>query len=65
MKRAGYHFFRMRYKGLKKGNMEFLLNATAFNLRVHVTAGRAETLVARLMLAIEPYPSKPLADFKT
>jgi hypothetical protein len=23
----------MRYTGLKKGNMEFLLNATAFNLK--------------------------------
>jgi IS5 family transposase len=28
-----YHFTRMRYTGLKKGNMEFLLNATAFNLK--------------------------------
>jgi transposase, IS5 family len=28
-----YHFSRMRYIGLKKGNMEFLLNATAFNLK--------------------------------
>jgi IS5 family transposase len=32
LKRA-YQFSRMRYKGLKKGNMEFLLNATAFNLK--------------------------------
>ncbi len=31
--KRGYHFFRMRYKGLKKGNMEFLLNAMAFNLK--------------------------------
>ena len=31
--KRGYHFSRMRYKGLKKGNMEFLLNATAFNLK--------------------------------
>ena len=31
--KRGYHFFRMRYIGLKKGNMEFLLNAMAFNLK--------------------------------
>jgi IS5 family transposase len=31
--KRGYHFTRMRYLGLKKGNMEFLLNATAFNLK--------------------------------
>lgn len=31
--KRGYHFSRMRYLGLKKGNMEFLLNATAFNLK--------------------------------
>jgi transposase, IS5 family len=31
--KRGYHFTRMRYVGLKKGNMEFLLNATAFNLK--------------------------------
>jgi IS5 family transposase len=31
--KRGYHFSRMRYKGLKKGNMEFLLNATAFNMK--------------------------------
>jgi transposase, IS5 family len=31
--KRGYQFSRMRYKGLKKGNMEFLLNATAFNLK--------------------------------
>jgi IS5 family transposase len=31
--KRGYHFTRMRYTGLKKGNMEFLLNATAFNLK--------------------------------
>ena len=31
--KRGYQFFRMRYKGLKKGNMEFLLNAMAFNLK--------------------------------
>ena len=31
--KRGYHFSRMRYTGLKKGNMEFLLNATAFNLK--------------------------------
>jgi IS5 family transposase len=31
--KRGYHFTRMRYIGLKKGNMEFLLNATAFNLK--------------------------------
>jgi len=28
-----YGFTRMRYTGLKKGNMEFLLNAMAFNLK--------------------------------
>jgi IS5 family transposase len=28
-----YGFIRMRYTGLKKGNMEFLLNAMAFNLK--------------------------------
>ena len=31
--KRGYQFYRMRYKGLKKGNMEFLLNAMAFNLK--------------------------------
>jgi IS5 family transposase len=31
--KRGYHFSRMRYIGLKKGNMEFLLNATTFNLK--------------------------------
>jgi IS5 family transposase len=31
--KRGYHFFRMRYTGLKKGNMEFLLNAMSFNLK--------------------------------
>ena len=31
--KRGYRFFRMRYIGLKKGNMEFLLNAMAFNLK--------------------------------
>jgi IS5 family transposase len=31
--KRGYQFSRMRYKGLKRGNMEFLLNATAFNLK--------------------------------
>jgi len=31
--KRGYHFSRMRYLGLKKGNMEFLLNAMAFNLK--------------------------------
>jgi len=31
--KRGYQFFRMRYKGLEKGNMEFLLNAMAFNLK--------------------------------
>lgn len=31
--KRGYHFFRMRYTGLKKGNMEFMLNAMAFNLK--------------------------------
>ena len=31
--KRGYHFSRMRYTGLKKGNMELLLNATAFNLK--------------------------------
>jgi len=30
--KRGYHFSRMRYLGLKKGNMEFLLNSIAFNL---------------------------------
>jgi len=28
-----YQFFRLRYKEFKKGNMEFLLNAMAFNLK--------------------------------
>jgi IS5 family transposase len=28
-----YGFFRMRYIGLEKGNMEFMLNAMAFNLK--------------------------------
>ena len=31
--KRGYHFCRMRYLGLKKGNMEFLLNSIAFNLK--------------------------------
>ncbi len=31
--KRGYRFFRMRYIGLLKGNMEFLLNAMAFNLK--------------------------------
>lgn len=31
--KRGYQFSRMRYKGLKKGNMELLLNVTAFNLK--------------------------------
>jgi transposase, IS5 family len=31
--KRGYHFCRMRYLGLKKGNMEFLLNSMAFNLK--------------------------------
>lgn len=31
--KRGYHFCRMRYLGLKKGNMEFLLNGIAFNLK--------------------------------
>jgi IS5 family transposase len=31
--KRGYHFSRMRYTGLKKGNMELLLNAMAFNLK--------------------------------
>jgi len=31
--KRGYHFQRMRYIGLMKGNMEFLLNAMAFNLK--------------------------------
>jgi len=31
--KRGYHFSRMRYLGLKKGNMEFLLNSIAFNLK--------------------------------
>ena len=31
--KRGYQFFRMRYLGLKKGNMEFFLNAMAFNLK--------------------------------
>ena len=35
--KRGYHFFRMRYKGLEKGNMEFLLNAIAFNLKKAAT----------------------------
>jgi hypothetical protein len=29
----GSHLFGMRYLEPKKGNMEFLLNTTAFNLR--------------------------------
>ncbi len=28
-----YHFYRMRYKGIHKGNMEFLLNGMAYNLK--------------------------------
>jgi transposase, IS5 family len=31
--KRGYGFFRMRYIGLKKGQMEFYLNAMAFNLK--------------------------------
>ena len=31
--KRGYHFSRMRYLGLRKGTMEFLLNAMAFNLK--------------------------------
>ena len=31
--KRGYHFSRMRYKGIKKGNMEFILNAMAYNLK--------------------------------
>jgi len=31
--KRGYRFFRMRYLGLRKGNMEFLLNSIAFNLK--------------------------------
>ena len=31
--KRGYRFFRMRYMGLRKGNMEFLLNSMAFNLK--------------------------------
>jgi len=31
--KRNYQFFRMRYTGLTKGNMEFLLNAMAFNLK--------------------------------
>ncbi len=31
--KRNYQFFRMRYKGIEKGNMEFLLNAMAFNLK--------------------------------
>lgn len=31
--KRGYRFTRMRYIGLTKGNMEFLLTATAFNLK--------------------------------
>jgi IS5 family transposase len=31
--KRGYRFSRMRYLGLKKGNMEFLLNSIAFNLK--------------------------------
>lgn len=31
--KRGYGFFRMRYTGLKKGQMEFYLNAMAFNLK--------------------------------
>jgi len=31
--KRGYRFTRMRYTGIKKGNMEFLLNAMAFNLK--------------------------------
>jgi len=31
--KRGYRFFRMRYLGLKKGNMEFILNSIAFNLK--------------------------------
>lgn len=31
--KRGYHFVRMRYLGLQKATMEFLLNAMAFNLK--------------------------------
>lgn len=31
--KRGYRFFRMRYTGLKKGNMEFILTAITFNLK--------------------------------
>ena len=31
--KRGYGFSRMRYTGLKKGNMEFILNAITFNLK--------------------------------
>ena len=31
--KRGYRFSRMRYLGLKKANMEFLLNSIAFNLK--------------------------------
>mgnify|MGYP001365191984 FL=1 len=31
--KRSYNFFRMRYKGIDKGNMEFLINAMAFNLK--------------------------------
>lgn len=31
--KRGYGFFRMRYIGIKKGQMEFYLNAMAFNLK--------------------------------
>lgn len=31
--KRGYGFSRMRYTGLKKGNMEFMLTAMTFNLK--------------------------------
>ena len=31
--KRNYQFFRMRYTGIEKGNMEFLLDAVAFNLK--------------------------------
>jgi transposase, IS5 family len=31
--KRGYGFFRMRYIGMQKGQMEFYLNAMAFNLK--------------------------------
>lgn len=31
--KRGYRLFRMRYTGIRKGNMEFLITAMAFNLK--------------------------------